>query len=159
MRTYSVFEPKTRPDDPINYADSLVFVRHGWSLAALFIPLIWMAIRRLWWAILGYVLLIVGIQLLSFTVPELATAALSVALALIIMIEAGQLRLESMALKGYREIAVLQAKNQLEAEQIFFADWLCEKRMLGLRGKSGPSGGPVLRPSSSAPPPLPGLPS
>ena len=154
MRTYSVFEPKVMPGDPVADAESLVFVRHGWSLAALFVPAIWMAVRRLWWVLLGYILLIVGIQLLAFTVPQIVTVGLSVALALVIMIEAGQLRLESMALKGYREIAIVEARNQREAEYQFFTRWLAER---GAATATRAARLPVLRPGSATPPPLPGM--
>jgi hypothetical protein len=156
MRTYSVFEPPVLPGTLEEDAQSLVFVRHGWSLAALFVPLIWMVVRRLWWVLLGYVLLIVAIQALSFAVPVLVTAGLSAALAIIVMVEAGQLRLESMTAKGYREIAVLEARDQKEAERIFFTQWLAE------RTDAQPvhaARGPLHRPTSATPPALPGLPS
>jgi hypothetical protein len=83
-------------------------------------PLIWMVVRRLWWVLLGYVVLCIAIQVAVLLCRAWVTAGLSVALALIVMIEAGQLRLESMAAKGYREIAVIEAPNQKEAERIFF---------------------------------------
>jgi hypothetical protein len=92
MRTYSVFAPPVMPGTLEDDAQSLVFIRHGWSLAALFVPLIWMVVRRLWWVLLGYVVLCIAIQLASFAVPTWVTVGLSVALALIVMIEAGQLR-------------------------------------------------------------------
>lgn len=154
MRTYSVFEPEVPPGTLEEDAQALVFVRHGWSLAALFFPMIWMVVRRLWWVLVLYVLAMIALQILSNAVPTLVTVAISVALALIIMIEAGQLRLESMAAKGYREIAVLQAKNQRDAERIFFNTWLEERAVAPV---SQPVRGPVLRPGSATPPSLPGF--
>lgn len=159
MRTYSVFAPPTMAGTTEENAQSLVFVRHGWSLAALFVPLIWMIVRRLWWALLGYVLLVVGIQLLSFSVSPLFTAGLSVALALVIMIEAGQLRLEGMALKGYREFAVLEARNQKAAEHLFFTHWLADQDAVPPTAQGEPLNRPLHRPQSAKPPALPGLPS
>ena len=68
------------------------------------------------------------------------------------LIEAGQLRLESMALKGYREIAVIEARNQREAERQFFVHWL-EDRQLSSPAPHAPiRRGPVLRPGSAVPP-------
>ena len=156
MRTYSVFEPPVLPGTPEDDAQSLVFVRHGWSLAALLFPMIWMAVRRLWWFLLAYVIIIAAIQILSFAVPPVVTGGLSVALALIIMLEAGQLRLESMAVKGYREIAVLEARNQRDAEQKFFTEWLADRRAAAASQEEHAH---VLRPTSATPPALPGLPS
>lgn len=168
MKTYSVFEPTVRPGSPVEDAQSLVFVRHGWSLAALFVPMVWMLMRRLWWVLLTYVVLIIAIQVLSYAISPVYTAGLSVALALVIMIEAGQLRLESMAAKGYREIAVINAKNQADAEHQFFTHWLNNPSgTVPARAPEPPAGShtqpkptsAVLRPSSAKPPALPGLPS
>ncbi len=156
MRTYSVFEPPVLPGTLEDDAQSLVFVRHGWSLAALVFPLIWMAVRRLWWVLLAYVIIIAAIQVLSFAVPTVVTGGLSMALAIIIMLEAGQLRLESMAVKGYREIAVLEARTQRDAEQKFFAEWLAERNAIAASQEERAH---VLRPTSATPPALPGLPS
>jgi hypothetical protein len=160
MRTYSVFEPPVMPGTLEDDAQSLVFIRHGWSLAALFVPLIWMVVRRLWWVLLGYVILCIAIQLASFAVPTWVTVGLSVSLALIVMIEAGQLRLESMAAKGYREIAVIEAPNQKEAERVFFRSWVAEQAGTPARPTPSPvqtTRGPLHRPASAKPPALPGL--
>lgn len=148
------------PGSPVEDAESLVFVRHGWSLAALLIPMVWMLARRLWWVLLAYVVLVIGIQVLSYAISPVITAGLSVALALIVMVEAGQLRLEAMVAKGYREVAVIDAKNQHDAEHQYFTHWLAAP--LGEAARSSSSSlaprGAVLRPSSAKPPALPGLP-
>ena len=165
MRTYSVFQPPVLPGTVEDDAQSLVFVRHGWSLAALLVPLIWMLVRRLWWVLLAYVVWIIAIQLLDFAIPSLITVGLSLATALIIMLEAGQLRLETMAAKGYREIAVVEAANQTEAERRFFAWWLAQRDRSGGPAETSQSAltsathqrSPVLRPSSTRSPALPGL--
>ncbi|MFK7791039.1 MAG: DUF2628 domain-containing protein [Devosiaceae bacterium] len=163
MRTYSVFEPPVLPGSLEEDALSLKFVRHGWSLAALFFPLVWMLVRRLWWALLFYVLFIVAIQVLGFVVHPAVTAALSVALALIIMLEAGQLKLETLAAKGYREVAIIQAKNQKEAELAFFTTWIgasaANQDDSGTMQTAAPLHRTVLRPYSARPPALPGLPN
>ena len=158
MRVYSVFEPPVLPGSLEDDAQSLVFVRHGWSLAALLVPLIWLVVRRLWWLLALYVGAVIVIQLLSYAVSPVITAGLSVALALILMVEAGQARLEYMSLRGYREIAILEARNKKEAEQRFFEHWLAARDQLPPR-TALPSARPhVLRPSSATPPALPGLP-
>ncbi|GAB5509663.1 MAG: hypothetical protein Rhims3KO_10640 [Hyphomicrobiales bacterium] len=155
MKTFSVFEPPILPGSPVEDAESLVFVRHGWSLAALLIPMVWMLARRLWWVLLAYLVLAIAIQAASFAISPVITAGLSVALALIVMIEAGQLRLESMRAKGYREVAVIDAKNLAEAEHLYFTHWLAPQP----HRSTASSGGTIRRPSSATPPALPGLPS
>ncbi|MEQ8657257.1 MAG: DUF2628 domain-containing protein [Hyphomicrobiales bacterium] len=157
MRTYSVFAPPQMSGTLEEDAQSLVFVRHGWSLAALFVPLIWMLVRRLWWVLLAYLVLVIGIQVLGLAVSELVTTGLSVAVAIVVFVEAGQLRLESMAAKGYREIAVLEARNRNEAERVFFTQWVADRGAVQPVAPSRPSGGSLHRPSSATPPALPGF--
>lgn len=157
MRTYSVFAPPMMAGTVEEDAQSLVFVRHGWSLAALFVPLIWMLVRRLWWVLLAYLVVVIGIQVLSLAVSELVTTGLSVAVAIVVFVEAGQLRLESMAVKGYREIAVLEARNRDEAERVFFTQWVADRDAIQPVAPSPPSGRPLHRPSSATPPTLPGF--
>ncbi|MFN3170572.1 MAG: DUF2628 domain-containing protein [Hyphomicrobiales bacterium] len=157
MRTYSIFAPPVMAGTVEEDAQSLVFVRHGWSLAALFVPLIWMLVRRLWWVLLAYLVVVIGIQVLSFAVPDLVTTGLSVAVAIVVFVEAGQLRLESMAVKGYREIAVLEARNRDEAERVFFTQWLADRDAVQPVAPSRSSGGPLHRPSSATPPTLSGF--
>lgn len=157
MRTYSVFAPPVMAGTVEEDAQSLVFVRHGWSLAALFVPLIWMLVRRLWWVLLAYLVVVIGIQVLSLAVSELVTTGLSVAVAIVVFVEAGQLRLESMAVKGYREIAVLEARNRDEAERVFFTQWVADRDAIQPVAASRPSGGPLHRPSSATPPTLSGF--
>ncbi|MEO0385739.1 MAG: DUF2628 domain-containing protein [Pseudomonadota bacterium] len=157
MRTYSVFAPPRMAGTLEEDAQSLVFVRHGWSLAALFVPLIWMLVRRLWWVLLAYLVVVIGIQVLSLAVSDLVTTGLSVAVAIVVFVEAGQLRLESMAVKGYREIAVLEARNRDEAERVFFTQWVADRDAVQPVVPSHPSAGPLHRPSSATPPTLPGF--
>ncbi|MBV6658563.1 MAG: DUF2628 domain-containing protein [Devosiaceae bacterium] len=154
MRTYSVFEPKVLPSGTPQDAESLVFVRHGWSLAALFFAPLWMIVRRLWLVLLAYLLIGAAIQVLGLVVPPIVVVALTVALALIVMVEAGQLRLMTMEARGYREIAVLDARNQREAERTFFERWLKERDAVRTERDSRL---PVLRPGSTTPTPIPGM--
>ncbi len=154
MRTYSVFEPPALPGNLEEDAQSFVFVRHGWSLLALFVPPIWMIMRKLWIVLAVYVVLVIGIQLLGLVVHPAVIGAISGALAIILLLEAGQLQLESWAAKGYREVAVIQAKNQNEAERLFLSGWLAEREE---KVAEQTVRSPVRRPISATPPALPGL--
>ncbi|MEM6711545.1 MAG: DUF2628 domain-containing protein [Pseudomonadota bacterium] len=165
MRTYSVFEPPIQPGVPgaasvERRADGYVFVRHGWSLAALVLPIVWMLVRRLWWVLLVYVVASIALQVLSLAASPIVSVALAIALALMVMTEAGQLKLESMAAKGYAEVAVIQADNQTEAERQFFGHWLKEQSLsMEAPSQERTLRPAVLRPQSTTPPALPGLPS
>ena len=55
MRTYTIHERPDPPADRVDRAESLVFVKDGFSwVAALFAPL-WLLVHRLWWPLLGYI--------------------------------------------------------------------------------------------------------
>ena len=45
---YSVYEPPSEAQDLKDRADSLVFVKEGFSWPALFIPGLWLIYRRMW---------------------------------------------------------------------------------------------------------------
>ena len=158
MRTYSVFAPPVMPGGLEENAEALKFVPHGWSLWALIIPALWMALRRLWWVLLFYVLIVAAIQVIGLVVPQIVTLGLSIAFALVLMVEAGTLRMETLLAKGYREIAVLQAKNQKAAELAFFTAWVADEESSETPAPPAAKRGTLHRPLSGTPPALPGLP-
>ena len=48
MTLYSVYEPPSEAQDLEDRADSLVFVKEGFSWPALFVPGFWLLYRRMW---------------------------------------------------------------------------------------------------------------
>jgi hypothetical protein len=99
MLTFTVHEPPNPPADRIERADKLVFVKDGFSwLAALFAPL-WMLVHRLWWALLGYVLVLVALRSMQeFGVFNESTTGLIIfALNLLVGFEAHTLRRWALA--------------------------------------------------------------
>ena len=63
MLTFTVHEPPNPPADRVDRAEGLVFIKDGFAwFAALFAPL-WLLMHRLWWALLGYVVLAAVLQL------------------------------------------------------------------------------------------------
>ena len=78
MLTFTVHEPPDPPADRIDRAEKLVFIKDGFSwIAAVFGPL-WMIFHRLWWALLGFLLVLAWktagyIGLDRFLMPLLGT--------------------------------------------------------------------------------------
>ena len=55
MLTFTMHEPPNPAADRVDRAESLVFVKDGFSWAAALFAPIWLIVHRLWWPLLGYV--------------------------------------------------------------------------------------------------------
>src|SRR5438552_5710798 len=102
MRTYTIHERPDPAADRVDRAEGLVFVKDGFTwTAALFAPL-WLLVHRLWWPLLGYVLIGGAIQVVQQTVAFdgrwLGLAAF--ALNLLIGLEADTLRRWALERRG-----------------------------------------------------------
>ncbi len=126
MLTFTVHEPPNPPADRIERADKLVFVKDGFSwLAALFAPL-WMLVHRLWWALLGYVLVLVALRSMQeFGVFNESTTGLMIfALNLLVGFEADTLRRWALDRKGWQMLGSVSGRTVDECERRFFDGWL-----------------------------------
>lgn len=126
MLSYTIHEPPGAAADKLDRAEQLVFVREGFSWwAALFGPL-WLAANRLWWALLGFILLMAaGYAVLSaFGVDESAFSWWSLLLNALIGFEGDNLRRWDLARRGWRMVGVVTGRTVLECERRFFENWL-----------------------------------
>jgi hypothetical protein len=126
MLTYTVHEPPAPPADRIDRAEGLVFVKDGFSWrAALFAP-IWLLAHRLWWPLLGYVVLSGLLEFLRQSAlldPGWTTLA-GFALHLLIGLEADTLRRWGLDRKGWRTLGSVTGRSTHECERRFFDGWL-----------------------------------
>jgi hypothetical protein len=144
MPTFTVHEPPNPPADRIDRAEQLVFVKDGFSwLAALFGP-IWLLAHRLWWPLLGFVLLSAALQLLTY-VPVLGprwTGLAGLALSLLVGFEADTLRRWGLQRRGWTTLGTVTGKTTFECERRFFESWLPTQPILAGRGETqAPAGG------------------
>jgi hypothetical protein len=141
MRIYTVHEPPDPPADRIDRAASLVFVKDGFSWTAALLAPFWMLANRLWWPLLGYVILSGIIELVRLVAgldPGLAATAV-IALHLLIGLEAGTLRRWRLERAGWRWLGSVSGRSALECERRFYDGWLPTE--------------PAMAPASSASPP------
>jgi len=139
MQAYTVHEPPSPPADRVDRAERLVFIRDGYSWsAAIFAPL-WLLAHRLWWPLLGYILLIGGLEFAARAWPAGAgqLGLLVAALHLIIGFEANTLRRWDLDRRGWQNLGVVTGRNGEESERRFFDIWLPGKPILSTPPQSG----------------------
>jgi Protein of unknown function (DUF2628) len=132
MQTYTVHEPPHPPADRIDRAASLVFVKDGFSWgAALFAPF-WLLAHRLWWPLLGYIVLSGLLELarwVGMLDPRWATMAM-VTLHLLVGFEADTLRRWALEHRGWRTLGSVLGRNYAECERRFFDEWLPDQPVI-----------------------------
>ena len=143
MRTYTIHERPDPAADRVDRAEGLVFVKDGFSWAAALFAPIWLVVHRLWWPLLGYVVVGGAFQLVQLTLTFdkrwLGLAVL--ALHLLIGFEADTLRRWGLERRGWRTVGTVSGKTAAECERRFFDAWLPAQPILAATTQSRPSGG------------------
>jgi uncharacterized protein DUF2628 len=140
MLTFTVHEPPNPPADRVDRAESLVFIKDGFSwLAALFAP-IWLIAHRLWWPLLGYLLLAGGFDVtkrLAGVDPRWTGLAM-LALNLLVGFEADALRRWALERRGWRMLGSVSGRTAAECERRFFDTWLPSQPIITPRTEPRP---------------------
>ena len=135
MLTFTVHEPPTPPADRVDRAESLVFIKDGFSwIAALFTPL-WLIANRLWWPLLGFVVLSGGFEATKrFAGADQRWVGLAVlALNLMVGFEADALKRWALERRGWRMLGSVTGKTAAECERRFFETWLPNQPIIAPR--------------------------
>jgi hypothetical protein len=106
----------------------MAFVRDGFSWsAALFTP-IWMLVHRLWWPLAAYIAATaaIGLSRQSIDLHPGWLTLVTLALSLLIGLEAGTLRRWSLARRGWTTLATVSGRTQEDCERRFFDIWLVQ---------------------------------
>ena len=156
MAVYTVHEPPLKQYDAAGDPDRFAFVRDGFSFWAFLLGPLWMLRHRMWLVLIGYLVLVVGLQvgLQRLGVEDAVPAVAGLLVALLIGFEAGTLRRFTLARRRWTNIGVIVGDDREVAEQRFFDAWV----------KGGLSGTwSSLRPPAAAPEvmglvPQPGVP-
>lgn len=126
VAAFTVHEPPHSGGTPLERAESLVFVRDGFSWrAALFSPFYFL-VRGEWLGLAAYVgaaLVLAGILALTEAQPDW-TAWIFVLLNIIAGFEANELKRWALTRRGWQEIATVSGRGREEAERRFFDAWL-----------------------------------
>lgn len=137
----TVFTIHERPDPPadrIERAESLVFVKDGFSWGALFFGPIWLAANGMWLVLLGYLGLLgtVGFAFHALGLPPHWTVVFYQALAILLAFEGSSLKRWTLEMRGYTAIGTVVGRNQAECERRFFESWLPAQPILRVDGST-----------------------
>ncbi|NJO23527.1 MAG: DUF2628 domain-containing protein [Sphingomonadales bacterium] len=126
MTAYTVHEPPTPPADLLDRAESLVFVREGFSWPAFLFTPIWLIANRLWLALVAYLAIVGGAQLLLYLAgihgPWITWVFLGVHF--LIGLESSTAHRWTLDRNGWRTIGSVVGRNWPECERRFFESWL-----------------------------------
>ena len=126
MPVYAVYAPPKEAPDLIERADSLAFVKEGFSWPAFFVPLLWLLYYRMWIEFVLLLAVYLLLQLVFGTQMEGETLAAwaSLGVGVLFAFEANDLRAASLMRRGYRLQGVAIGRDRNEAERAFFTSWL-----------------------------------
>ena len=140
MQTFTVYEPPEAAADRLDRAESLVFVKEGFSWVASAVAPFWLLANRLWLVCLGY-LVVIGLIWIGVWLFGLGPRALSYAVSalhLIIGLEADSLKRWTLERNGWQMAGAVNGRNAEECERRFFDDWLPRQPMIRPETLSGP---------------------
>jgi hypothetical protein len=147
MAVYTVHEPPPQRDQPSGGPERFAFVRDGFSFWAFLLGPLWMLRHRMWLVLLGYGIVVVGIEIGSraLGVSQPMTVTIGIMLALLIGFEASTLRRFTLGRRRWTNVGVIVGNNLETAERRFFDAWV------GQEGARQSSPAPAPRQPPAAP--------
>src|SRR5581483_7531236 len=136
MTAYTVYEPPDPPADRLDRAESLEFVKEGFSWAAALLTPFWLAANRMWLVLAGY---LGGMVILQ-------------AVHVLIGFEADSLKRWTLERNGWRMVGSAVGRNWAECERRFFEAWLPGEPYIKAEALSAQGGSLPLSGSSAAKP-------
>jgi hypothetical protein len=143
MLTFTVHEPPDPPADRIDRAEKLIFIKDGFSWAAAVFGPLWMIVHRLWWALLGFVLIVGSLQLIgkAVAIDQRWIGLAGFALNVLVGFEADTFRRWALNRRGWHMLGAVSGKTYAECERRFFEAWLPAQPIITPAAPSRPMGG------------------
>ena len=160
MPVYTVHAPVSSGVD-LSATDKFEFVRDGFHFWAAVAGVVWLAWHRLWLALIGWIVVMVGVDvgLAALGVGRGGIFAVDLLLALLMGFEAASLRRWTLSRRKWRQLDIVVADDEETAERRFFDRWTAKQR-LAYDPPAVDRGGPpptrhIPGQPFSKPPPLP----
>ena len=126
MIVYTVHEPP-RPGQSIEArADSIEFVKEGFTIWGFVFGPLWLLYNRAWLAFILTLVVMAGLAalLIQLGLKDQAPGIVDILVSLIIGFEGNDILRWSLQRKGYALLASVAGRNRLECERRFFDAWL-----------------------------------
>lgn len=125
MPTYTVHEPPLRKNESAANPERFVFVRDGFYFWAFVLAPLWLLVRRLWLALLIYVVfsVAVGVGLRLGGVTPVLQSFAEFAIALAVGFEAATIWRWTLARRGWKTLGFVVGEDAEIAERRFYAAW------------------------------------
>jgi len=130
MAVYTVHQPPLGKGQNAPDPARFTFVRDGFYVWGLLLPMLWMLRHRLWLVAVLFVAASVLIELgLRYAgVTSGWRLIVFIALAVLVGLEGATLRRWTLNRRGFTNVGVVVADNQDDAERRFFVNWQAGKR-------------------------------
>ena len=147
MAVYTVHQPPVKKYEASPDPERFAFVRDGFSFWAFLFGPLWMLRHRMWLVVIGYIVLVVVLELGLRAVGASGSAKFIAGLlfAILIGMEAGTLRRFTLGRRRWKNIGLIVGDDREAAERRFYDSWA--------KGETLPSSS-----SSSSSPPPPAMP-
>ena len=122
MTIYTVLAPPDRADWAGPEPDRFVFVKEGFCWPAFYITTPWLIWHRMWLVLLAYLVVTAAVLTLASRVPSPVAWTVLVLFAVLVGLEANNLRRWTLERRGYRLVGIASGDRREEAEYRFFAD-------------------------------------
>jgi hypothetical protein len=131
MPVYTVHAPVSHSAD-IAATDRFAFVRDGFHVWALLAAPLWLACHRLWLALIGWIVVVfvIDVAMTALHAGRMMIFLANVLLALLMGLEAASLRRWTLSRRNWRQLDIVVADDEEQAERRFFDRWTAKRRTL-----------------------------
>jgi hypothetical protein len=161
MPVYTVHAP-VDSSAGIRATDKFVFVRDGFHFWAMLLSPLWLIWHRLWLALIAWILFTIALDIGIASLGAGRTAVLfaNILVALLLGFEAASLERWTLSRRNWRQLDIVVADDEEQAERRFFDRWTAKQRALVNDQTAVDRGGPpptrdIPGQAFSTPPPLP----
>jgi hypothetical protein len=161
MPVYTVHAPVTNNAD-FRATDRFTFVRDSFHVWAALFGVVWLAWHRLWLALIGWIVLmiVIDVAMVRLGVGGTVVFLVDALLALLLGFEAASVERWTFSRRNWHQIDIVVADDQEAAERRFFDRWTAKQRASSNDQPAVDRGAPpptrdISGQAFSRPPPLP----
>src|SRR5882724_11394291 len=121
MPVYTVHAPTAHAAD-FRATDKFVFLRDGFHFWAMVLGPLWLVWKRLWLALLGWLIVVGGLEVAATALggSRMAAVAIGIVMAVLTGLEASTLQRWTYSRRKWRQLDVVVADDEETAERRFF---------------------------------------